>query len=108
MLRTADGGHAHGLSVIYVLREVSAIREFRIAQRPNLDLDVTLVLRRELTEAERGSIVRQLKKRIGGDISVHINVVEWMEPDPSGKYRHVVGSPAPATAGRSHPPSTAT
>ena len=107
MLRTTDGGDAHGLSVIYVLREVPAIREFRIAQRPNLDLDVMVVLRRELTEAERGSIVKQLKKRIGGDISVRINVVDWMEPDPSGKYRHVIGLPTPAGAGRSHPPSVA-
>jgi phenylacetate-CoA ligase len=94
MLRTADGGHTHGLSVIYVLREVGAIRQFKIAQRPNLDLDVSMVLRRELTRKERDSIASQLKKRIGGDIAVRFNVVERIESDRSGKYRHVVGSPA--------------
>lgn len=103
MLRTTDGGHAHGLSVIYVLREVPAIREFKIAQRPNLDLDVMLVLHRELSQEESESIEKQLKKRIGGDIAVHINVVERLEPDRSGKYRHVVGLPASEAADRSFP-----
>ncbi len=94
MLRTADGGFAHGLSVIYVLRDVPAIQEFKIVQRPKLDLDVTLVLRRELSTAERVKIADQLKQRIGGSIEVRLNVVDRIAPDPSGKYRHVVGCPA--------------
>lgn len=94
MLRTAAGGYAHGLSVIYVLREVPAIREFKIVQGPNLDLDVSLVLRRELSSAELGKIAGQLKQRIGAEIDVRLNVVERIEPDRSGKYRHVVGPTA--------------
>ncbi len=93
MLRTADGGYAHGLSVIYVLREVPSIKEFKIVQRSSLDLDVTLVLRRELSTAERERIVNQLKQRIGKEIEAHLNVVDRIEPDRSGKYRHVVGPP---------------
>lgn len=94
MLRTADGGFAHGLSVIYVLRDLPAIVQFRIVQRPNLDLDVTLVLRRDLTASERDRIADQLKRRIGQDIEVRLIVADRIAPDPSGKYRHVVGSPA--------------
>jgi phenylacetate-CoA ligase len=109
MLRTVAGGYAHGLSVIYVLREVPAIKEFKIVQQPDLNLDVTLVLRRELSASMRGTIVQKLMQRIGENVEVRLNVVDRIEPDRSGKYRHVIGPPArPEAACTSDLQSTAT
>ena len=91
MLRTAGGGLAHGLSVIYVLRESEHVGEFQIVQKANLDLLVRIVPRSEMPTAERERIVRQLRQRIGEGIAVTLDFVERIAPDPSGKHRHVIG-----------------
>ena len=90
MLRTAAGGFAHALSVIYVLRDEPAVREFKITQQPNLDLDVQIVPRAPLDAARQTHIAEQLKRRIGPDIDVRIDLKDEIPPDPSGKHRCVV------------------
>ncbi len=90
MLRTADGGYAHALSVIYVLRDEPAIQQFKVIQRPNLDLDVCIVGDGSFNEARRERTRRLLRQQIGQDVDVRLNLVEAIPPDPSGKHRHVV------------------
>ena len=90
MLRTAADGFAHALSVIYVLRDEPAVREFKITQQPNLDLDVQIVPRAPLDAARQTHIAEQLKRRIGPDIDVRIDLKDEIPPDPSGKHRCVV------------------
>lgn len=89
MLRTADGGHAHALAAIYVLREEPAVAQFRVRQRPNLDLDVTIVPRAAYDDDCGARIRRGLRRQIGGDIEVRINSVDEIPPSPSGKHRFV-------------------
>ena len=90
MLRTRSGGFAHALAVIYVLRDEPAIKEFKVVQRPNLDLDVSIVPRQAFETARRRHVADLLKRQIGREIDVHINLVDEIRPDPSGKHRHVV------------------
>ncbi|MBN2560229.1 MAG: phenylacetate--CoA ligase family protein [Phycisphaerae bacterium] len=98
MLRTTAGGFAHALSVIYVLRDEPAVKEFKVVQRPNLDLDVSIVPREPAAEgrrgafdlARRGRVAELLKRQIGRDIGVHVHLVDEIRPDPSGKHRYVV------------------
>jgi len=90
MLRTASGGYAHGLSVIYELREVPQIEEFRVCQRANLDLDISIVQRAEITPGRLEQVAGRLRLRIGDTIAVRFNLVNRIAPDPSGKHRHVV------------------
>lgn len=91
MLRTTRGGLAHGLSVIYVLRESPYVREFQVVQRASLNLDVQIVARSEVPAAELRRISAQLRQRIGESIETRIQIVDRIAPDPSGKHRHVIG-----------------
>lgn len=90
MLRTAAGGYAHALSVIYVLRDEPAVREFKVVQRANLDLDVFIVARGRFDAADARRVQTCLKRQIGERIDVRIHLVGEVRPDPSGKHRHVV------------------
>lgn len=96
MLRTAAGGHAHALSVMYVLREEPAVREFKVTQQAGLDLDVDIVPAGGF-DATTGERIRHgLRRRIGEAIDVRINLVPAIRPDPSGKHRCVVSRTAPS------------
>jgi len=90
MLRTADGGVAHALSVIYVLREEPAIRQFKVVQQANLGLDVTVIADDRFDQPRRERVRRMLQRRIGRGIDVRLSLVDQIAPDPSGKHRYVV------------------
>ncbi|MFH1418757.1 MAG: AMP-binding protein [Planctomycetota bacterium] len=90
MLRTAAGGFAHALSVIYVLRDEPTVGEFKIVQQRSLDLDVSVVPRGEFGPASRQRVCESLKRRIGEEIEVSISLTDRIHPDASGKHRHVV------------------
>jgi phenylacetate-CoA ligase len=92
MLRTTDGGHAHALSVIYVLRAEPCVAEFKVVQSANCDLDVWIVPREALDADCHRRIVDRLRGRIGPAITARLHPVARIEPDPSGKHRHVVGA----------------
>lgn len=92
MLRTTEGGFAHALSVIYVLREEPAIRQFKVEQAPNLDLDVTVVAESAFDVQRQQRLCGLLRKQIGETIDVRIHSVREIEPDPSGKHRYVVAA----------------
>lgn len=90
MLRTTDGGVAHALSVIYVLREEPAIRQFKVVQQPDLGLDVTVIADGRFDQPRRERMRRMLQRRIGRGIDVRLSLVDQIAPDPSGKHRYVV------------------
>ncbi len=98
VLRTARGGEAHALSVIYVLREEPGVRQFKVVQRRNLDLDVAVVADPAFDRARQAEVCRLLGQRIGGSARVRLSLVEEIAPDPSGKHRYVVreGCESPA------------
>lgn len=89
MLRTTAGGVAHGLSVIYPLRERPEILRFKVEQRLDLSLDVFVVARDRLHDELRGILRTDLQRRIG-EVDVRIHDVVSIPVDPSGKHRHVV------------------
>ncbi len=84
-----DGGLAHALSVIYVLRETPGIREFKVVQRAGLDLDVALVPDREFERVDQTSLANRLGRQLGG-VDVRLRLVDQIAPEPSGKFRYVV------------------
>lgn len=88
MLRTVDGGEAHALSAIYVLREERGVRQFRVEQLENLDLIVSVVVETPFDDASKRRIVHGLRRRIG-DVQVELRIVDHIPVDPSGKHRCV-------------------
>ncbi len=89
MLRTVDGGEAHALSVIYVLREERGVRQFRVEQLENCDLIVSVVAEAPFGEASKSRIIHGLRRCIG-DVQVELHIVDQIPVDPSGKHRCVV------------------
>ncbi len=92
MLKTTTGGVAHGLSVIYVLRELPQVREFKVLQQANCDLDVWIVPRGMIADGQLEQVSIRLRGQIGKGAQVRIRLVDQIAPDPSGKHRHVVAS----------------
>jgi len=92
---TPDGRWQHGLSVIYVVRDIQGVEEFKIIQE---DVDYVRVLLRvheEFYPADGNErIVRGLKTRMGDEVNVTVEMVHEIPRDSSGKYRFVVSKVA--------------
>jgi phenylacetate-CoA ligase len=86
----SDGTIMHALAVIYVLREVAGISEFRIVQHTVHDLEVQLVPGAEWKESGGGQIQAGLKKRLGADTRIDLRLVDNIPSETSGKHRYVV------------------
>ncbi|AEP30655.1 phenylacetate--CoA ligase family protein [Brumicola nitratireducens] len=85
-----DGTKMHGLSLIYVLREVDGIEEFKITQHSLGKVDVEVVPTTEMSSAIEHYIVDGLKQRLGDSVDVQVFSVAALTPEKSGKYRYVI------------------
>lgn len=99
-LMRADGSLAHALSVIYVLRELKKVRQFRVTQESVDHLSIDVALYESLTEEECSGIRLQMRKIIGDRVQVEIRHKEEIEPLPSGKHRYVISKVTPPWIGK--------
>ena len=86
----ADGTIMHALAVIYVLRAVPGVGEFKIVQHSVQDLEVQVVPNARWEEGARATIETGLQQRLGEDVRIAIRLVEAIPPEASGKHRYVV------------------
>ena len=92
---TPDGRWQHALSVIYVVRDVEGVDEFKIIQHKVDEVEVLLKVHEDIypeNGAER--IVKGFKKRMGDGVNVTITMTDSIPRDASGKYRYVVSKVA--------------
>ena len=88
---TPDGRWQHALSVIYVVRDIPGVAEFKIIQEDVDNVRVLLVVHENIYPADGNDrIVRGMKKRMGDEVRVSIKLVDEIPTDASGKYRYVV------------------
>lgn len=97
-----DGTVMHGLSLVYVLRDLPEVQAFKIVQE-SLELTrVQLVLQQPLTAALAGRVRDGFRQRLGAGVTVDVERVEGIAPERSGKFRYVVSKvdarPGEATA----------
>ncbi|GHF99339.1 phenylacetate--CoA ligase family protein [Thalassotalea marina] len=86
-----DGTVMHGLALIYVLRELQGINEFKIIQESKLLTRIQIVpTEKELPSALKEEIITGFKKRLGDDVEIELEVVEKIEAEKSGKFRYVI------------------
>ena len=86
----ADGTVMHGLSLIYVLRDLPGIEAFKLIQE-GLGLTRVIVVRNgRFEENNRERIVEGIKKRLGREVEVIVEVVDEIPAEASGKHRYVV------------------
>ena len=92
---TPDGRWQHALSVIYVVRDIEGVAEFKIIQEDVDDVRVLLKVHQEIyPENGNQRIVRGFKKRMGDEVRVTVERVDEIPRDASGKYRYVVSKVA--------------
>jgi phenylacetate-CoA ligase len=88
-LVTPDGRVLHALSVIYILRDMAPIREFKVLQDTLEQVTVQMVSERPLTVAEESNIRTRFATLLGPTVRLNLARLESMPPSPSGKYRYV-------------------
>jgi len=89
---TPDGRWQHALSLIYVVRDIEGVDEFKIIQNKVDDVEVLLKVHEDIypTDGGRDRIIKGFHKRMGSDVNVTVTMVESIPRDASGKYRYVV------------------
>ena len=85
-----DGTIMHGLALIYVLRELPGIAEFKIIQESLVHTRVLIVPEGPLSPDVERRIHEGLRARLGAGVEVAIDVVAAIPADRSGKFRYVV------------------
>lgn len=84
-----DGRKMHGLALIYILRELEAVNEFKIVQHTldNVQVDV---VSSSFDSVLSTQIVDGFKARLGSGVSVDVRFVESIASEKSGKFRYVI------------------
>lgn len=98
-----DGTVLHGLSAIYVLREIPGLEAFKIVQESRGLVRVEVVTAGDPSPAVRVSIEEGLRRRLGTGVEIRIERVGQIQPEASGKYRYVISRVSPDEAGSRDP-----
>jgi phenylacetate-CoA ligase len=86
-----DGTIMHALALIYVLREIPGIKQFKILQTALDKVEVLIVPETRLWAEEKISLIhRGLKQRLGEEVTITIVLVDHIPAEASGKYRYVL------------------
>ncbi len=80
----------HALALIYVLREVDGIRQFRITQRSIDELDVDVVPTARFDNDSERTILLGLRRRLGEGVAIRLTRRDHIPPAASGKHACVV------------------
>ncbi|MDP3421821.1 MAG: phenylacetate--CoA ligase family protein, partial [Thiobacillus sp.] len=86
----ADGRVMHALAVIYVLRAVPGIAQFKCTQHALDRMEVQIVPNSGWNEAAHAAVVAGLRARLGDALQVEVRMLDEIPPEASGKHRYVV------------------
>ena len=89
-LIAADGTVMHGLSLIYILRDLPGIEAFKITQDSRTKIGVEIVEAAGFDLACEAEIIVGFRKRLGAEVVVEVRRVAQIAPEKSGKFRYVV------------------
>jgi phenylacetate-CoA ligase len=87
---TADGRMMHGLSLIYILREIEGIEQFRITQKEVEVFDVDIVATPTYDRRYEWHIREGFSRRLRYPVTVNVRYLSAIPPTASGKFRYVI------------------
>src|SRR5262249_1770898 len=90
-----DGRMLHGLSLIYVLREITGISAFRITQKELTNFQIELVCNSQYEIVSESRIRKEFHQRLRAAVSVEIRYLESIPTTMSGKMRYVSSEVSP-------------
>ena len=85
-----SGSVMHGLALIYVLREITSIGEFKIVQETIDTTRIYLIVSSEFNDNDKLTIIQGFKARLGDQVKIIIDIVEEIPAEKSGKFRYVI------------------
>lgn len=85
-----DGTIMHALAVIYIMRSIEGIREFKIIQHTTTSLEIQIVADEAWKAEKKDEIIKQFQNRLGNELAVEIHLLDRIPPEISGKHRYVV------------------
>ena len=86
----ADGTVMHGLSLIYILRDLAGVQSFKVVQESRTKTCVLLVAGPEFQPPMVDQIVRGFQRRLGANVAVEVALVESIAAEKSGKFRYII------------------
>ena len=87
----ADGTMMHGLALIYVIRELKGISNFKIVQESLLSTSVKLVFELNVEQQPLLDTIEQgLKARLGQQVQIQFEICNEIAAEASGKFRYVI------------------
>lgn len=87
---TADGTVMHGLALIYILRDMTGVQQFKIIQETRDWTRVQLIADATFPRDGATHIATQFRRRLGENVTIDIERVDQIPAEKSGKYRYVV------------------
>lgn len=86
----ADGRIMHALAVIYVLRAIPGVGQFKLIQHTVDRMEVQVVPDARWNEDARVAVIQGLRARLGAALNVDLKLQDAIAPEASGKHRYVV------------------
>lgn len=94
-----DGTVMHGLALVYVIRDLPGVKEFKIVQE-SLELTrVSLVTDALFQPESEQTIMAGFKRRLGAEVEIRIERVAVIPKETSGKYRYIVSKAVASSVG---------
>jgi phenylacetate-CoA ligase len=95
-----DGTIMHGLALVYVVRDLPGVKEFKIVQESLALTRVMLVTDAAFDPAHETTIVENFKRRLGVAVQIDIECVSAIPKEASGKFRYIVSKVHTSHPGR--------
>jgi phenylacetate-CoA ligase len=90
-----DGRVMHGLSLIYVIREIAGVGAFRITQKRLTDFEVEIVRNPNYDPGCESLIQQGFSRRLRAPVAVRVRYSDSIIPTASGKTRFVISEVQP-------------
>ncbi|MGA8787070.1 MAG: AMP-binding protein [Polaromonas sp.] len=86
----ADGTVMHGLSLIYILRDMPGVKAFKVIQETLALTRVLLTTDEYFSSDGAAQIISGFKQRLGAEVSVVVKLVDNIPAEKSGKFRYII------------------
>jgi phenylacetate-CoA ligase len=85
-----DGRVMHGLSLIYIMREIAGIEQFRIIQKDLRAFEVEIVRTATYNPECEQKIRAGFSQRLRTPVTLHVTYLSSLPTSPNGKFRYVI------------------
>lgn len=86
----SDGTIMHALAVIYIVRAVEGVAEFKFIQHDVDAIEILVVPGQGWRPESARQITDGVRQRLGSDVKVEVRCVDAIPAEASGKHRYVV------------------